>query len=76
MIRSTPAMHQRVQMEKGEELTVTATDEFGPQHIIHIDQFGLITIQAEYRTITVCSQDPGPGGISIWVDGEHEDGTP
>ncbi len=66
----------RFTVEEGEEITVCAGGENGPENIISIDEYGIVTIECEYRKLMICSIDPGPGGIEFYVEGKHEDGTP
>ena len=68
--------HRLITLGEGETLTVWAGGESGPANMVRIDEWGRVSISCEYRRVEVVTIDPGPGGIQIFVDGEHEDGTP
>lgn len=73
--RTSKTIH-RMSIEPDEEIKIHAGGEFGPENVVTVDEYGMVTIECEYRKITICSVDPGPGGIDFYVEGKHEDGCP
>ncbi len=73
---SMKPMSTRRTLQPGESITICTRDEFGPENVVHIDQWGTVSVACEYQRIEIVSIDPGPGGIQIFVDGEHVDGSP
>lgn len=47
-----------------------------PEATVTVDPWGVVTVRFGGREIHVYTQDCGPGGRYIYVEGPHEDGTP
>ena len=74
MITRTSKTVHRMPVEAGEEIKVYAGGDNGPENVVTIDEYGIVTIECEYRKLTIVSVDPGPGGIQFFVEGEYNDG--
>ena len=74
MLIGTSKVIHRVPVAAGEEIKVHAGGDTGPENVVTIDEYGIVTIECEYRKLVIASIDPGPGGIQFFVEGEHNDG--
>ncbi len=72
MSQHTHATH--LTLSEGMTCTIRAGGDSGPENVITIDEFGIITIECDDRKLVIVSIDPGPGGIQFFVEGEHNDG--
>jgi len=63
-------------IEPGQTVTIRAGGDYGPENFITIDEFGGVEVECNGKRVKVDTIDPGPGGIVIFVAGEHEDGAP
>ncbi len=60
----------------GEPIRIRVGGASGPENVVTVDEFGGVLIECEGKRVKIDTQDPGPGGVSIFVDGEHVDGSP